>query len=179
MEALYSFLLTSLLMFTSLFSSTPAPTEVSLSKDLATTTASVVEVIDGDTIVVDLNGKREFVRYIGIDTPELNGDSPECFAVDATKANRSLVENEMVQLVGDKSHRDKFNRLLRYVYVDEVFVNASLVKNGFAKAAYYYPDVSHASEFKNLEARAQVEERGMWRECVKVPLEESTSLEVI
>jgi micrococcal nuclease len=122
------------------------------------TTARVIEVIDGDTIVVE-GGYR--VRYIGIDTPEIHPEV-ETFGIEAWQANRELVEGEIVQLEQDVSEVDKYGRLLRYVYVDNIFVNAELVKQGLAYAKAYPPDTKHQDYLDKLEQEARQAGRGMW-----------------
>lgn len=113
-------------------------------------TAQVRRVIDGDTIDVYLDGEVQRVRYIGVNTPET--DEP-CYS-EATEANRDLVGGETVLLVKDTSETDRFDRLLRYVYVGDTFVNAELVEQGFAEAALYRPDDEHYEEFRELEVIA-------------------------
>lgn len=114
-------------------------------------TATVVDIIDGDTIDVMLDGQRERVRYIGMNTPER--DEP-CYT-EATAANAALVRNKTVTLVKDKSETDIYDRLLRYVYVGDTFVNAELVREGYAEAVLYEPDDAHYDEFLNLEREAR------------------------
>ena len=121
-------------------------------------TAYVIRVIDGDTIEVDLNGKAYKVRYIGINSPEYNqpcGDK-------ATQANSYLVSGKTVILEKDVSETDKYGRLLRYVYVGDLFVNAHLVKFGWAQAATYPPDVKYSSYFVSLEREARENNEGCW-----------------
>ena len=113
-------------------------------------TAQVRRVIDGDTIDVFLDNEVQRVRYIGMNTPERD---EACYS-EATEANRALVAGETVLLVKDTSETDRFDRLLRYVYVDDVFVNAMLVEQGFAEAALYRPDDKHYGEFRELEVIA-------------------------
>jgi len=128
--------------------------------------ALVTYVVDGDTIKVDIEGKEETVRYIGIDTPEPYSKSePECFSKEASSANRDLVEGKQVRLVADKEDRDRYGRLLRYIYVDEVFVNAELVRDGFAKVMNIKPNSAHYEEFLKLEKAAQERSLGMWGVC--------------
>lgn len=122
------------------------------------TTARVIEVIDGDTVVVE-GGYR--VRYIGIDTPEIHPEV-ETFGIEAWQANRELVEGEIVQLEQDVSEVDKYGRLLRYVYVDNIFVNAELVKQGLAYAKAYPPDTKHQDYLDKLEQEARQAGLGMW-----------------
>lgn len=124
----------------------------------------VTRITDGDTIHVDVNGTDERVRYIGIDTPETE-HSPrgaERFGAEATEANRALVENREVRLVLDVQERDRYGRLLAYVYVDETFVNAELVQRGFAKQMTVPPNVRHAEELGRLEREARAARRGLW-----------------
>jgi micrococcal nuclease len=119
----------------------------------------VVRVVDGDTIVVGIDGARETkVRLIGIDTPERN----ECFYRAATSKMRMLVEDKRVRLMRDVSETDRYGRLLRYVYVGELFVNAVMVSDGYANAATYPPDVAHAIDFVMLERAARAAKRGLW-----------------
>jgi endonuclease YncB( thermonuclease family) len=113
-------------------------------------TGSVVNVIDGDTIDVMLDGQRVRVRYIGMNTPERD---ESCYA-EATAANAALVESKTVTLVKDQSETDSFDRLLRYIYVGDIFVNAQLVTQGYAEAVLYEPDDAHYNEFLNLERQA-------------------------
>jgi micrococcal nuclease len=119
--------------------------------------AKVTRVIDGDTVEL-ANG--EHVRYIGMDTPEMR--PVEDFAKAATEANRKLVERETVRLVLDVEERDRYGRLLAYVYVDDTFVNAELVRRGLAQVATYPPNVKHQEEFLKLQREAREEGRGLW-----------------
>ena len=121
-------------------------------------TAKVTRVIDGDTIIIE-GGYR--VRYIGIDTPEVHPEL-EAFGMEALEANRKLVEGKQVRLEGDVSETDKYGRLLRYVYIDGIFVNAELVKQGLAYAEAYPPDTKYQDYLEAVEAEARREERGMW-----------------
>lgn len=126
--------------------------------------ARVARVIDGDTIVLEGN---ERVRYIGIDTPEIvDSRKPvECFGREAASRNRELVEGKSVQLARDVSDRDRYHRLLRYVLMDDVFVNLELVKEGYATASTYPPDVAHSQEFVSAEKMAREAKRGLWGVC--------------
>src|SRR5688500_5892609 len=95
--------------------------------------ALVVEVVDGDTARMTIGGDEESVRYIGIDTPEsvIPGERPECFGREAAHLNRRLVEGERVTLVFGDERRDRYDRLLAYVYRGERFVNAEIIRRGF------------------------------------------------
>ena len=124
----------------------------------------VTRITDGDTIHVEIDGQDERVRYIGIDTPETE-HSPrgaQAFGAEAMEANRRLVENRTVRLVLDVEPRDRYGRLLAYVYLDETFVNAELVREGFAKQLTVPPNVRHADEFRRLEREAREAQRGLW-----------------
>jgi len=103
--------------------------------------AYVTRVIDGDSIEVMVNGKEEQVRYIGMNTPEYYSDERDEAEI-ATELNRKLVEGQYVLLIKDVSERDKFDRLLRYVFTEDHFVNYELVKEGVAEAKQYPPDTA-------------------------------------
>ena len=129
----------------------------------------VVNVIDGDTIQVELDGKLEMVRLLGIDTQEI--DSPyteeECFGEEAGEYLRQLLDNKEVYLIPDKqsSNRDKYERLLRYVFLpDGLFVDAELIKNGYAYN-YIYEPFEFMKYFDFLEKEAREDARGLWSAC--------------
>ncbi|MCE2488435.1 MAG: thermonuclease family protein [Anaerolineae bacterium] len=118
--------------------------------------ARVLRVIDGDTIEVALNRRNRRVRYIGINTPER--DEPCSNA--ATAANRRLVGRQTVTLVRGAEETDRYGRLLRYIYVGDVFVNEALVRDGFAENFVWEPNTRFADRFRGLEAEAQAAGRG-------------------
>lgn len=120
----------------------------------------VTGVIDGDTIEIE-GGKR--VRYIGIDTPETD----ECFNKEATKKNKELVEGKEVKLEKDISETDKYGRLLRYVWVGSTFVNDYLVRQGYANASSYPPDVKYQDQFRQAEQEGRENSRGLWGDACK------------
>ena len=135
--------------------------------DLAPETQiTVTRVIDGDTIEVDIGGTIYRIRYIGMDTPELDDERPEfcALAQEATRLNRQLVEGETVRLEQDISETDKYGRLLRYVYVDDTFVNAELVRRGLAWAEAYEPDTKYQDILEEAEAEARQDKIGIWQE---------------
>ncbi|MCA9364334.1 MAG: thermonuclease family protein [Candidatus Moranbacteria bacterium] len=121
----------------------------------------ITEVVDGDTIKLQ-DGRS--VRYIGVDTPETKHPTKgvECFGQEATNKNKELVEGKIVRLEKDVSETDRYDRLLRYVYVDDVFVNDILVKDGFAHASTYPPDVKHQEQFDQSQKEAREQKRGLW-----------------
>jgi micrococcal nuclease len=147
-------------------SNTPIPATTSSLTGVAEglTTALVTRVIDGDTIIVDIDGVEYRVRYIGIDTPETvaPGQPIECYGKEASERNRDLVEGKTVSLEKDVSETDQFGRLLRYVWVGETMVNAALVADGYALASTYPPDVKHSDLFAALQAEAREDGRGLW-----------------
>lgn len=103
--------------------------------------AYVERVIDGDSIEVLINGQLEEVRYIGVNTPEYYSDARDA-AVAATQLNRTYVEGRYILLFRDISDRDQYERLLRYVFTEEGFINAMLVEEGAAEARSYAPDIA-------------------------------------
>lgn len=123
-------------------------------------TARVTRVIDGDTITIE-GGYS--VRYIGIDTPEVY-PQVEAFGIEAWQANRKLVEGKEVRLERDVTEKDRYGRLLRYVYVDNIFVNAELVRLGLAQSKAYPPDTRYQDFLEEMEAEAREAGRGMWAE---------------
>ncbi len=125
----------------------------------------VAHVVDGDTLQL-ING--EYVRYVGIDTPEeYDPRKPvQCYALEAAEANRQLVEGKQVVIQKDISTKDKYNRWLGFIYLpNNTFVNEVLVREGFAFAYYYRPDISKAKEFKTAEQQAQQDGLGIWSTC--------------
>src|SRR3954452_9546500 len=129
----------------------------------------VTRVVDGDTIHVALGGADETVRYIGIDTPESvkPGTPVQCFAKAASAANERLVDGRRVRLSYDAERRDRYGRLLAYVYRDgdDAFVNARLVEDGYARTLTIPPNVRFADRFASLARSAREQRRGLWRAC--------------
>jgi endonuclease YncB( thermonuclease family) len=119
-------------------------------------TGLVTRVVDGDTIDVMLNGVNTRIRYLQMNTPER--DHP-CFD-DSSQANADLVAGKTVRLVADKELVDPFDRLLRFVYVDDVLVNRVLVEQGWAEVVLYPPNDLHYDEFLLLEREAAAAGRG-------------------
>ena len=124
--------------------------------------AQVTRVIDGDTIVL---ASGEHFRYIGIDTPEeADARKPvQCFAREATEKNKELVEGKMIRFKKDVDEHDRYGRLLGFVYLlDGTFVNLELVKQGYAFAYPYPPDISKSVEFRDAERYARDNKLGLW-----------------
>jgi len=123
--------------------------------------AQVVRIVDGDTIKVNLNGIEVGLRYIGMDTPE-NTTQVEYYGFEASEKNRQMVAGQQVTLFKDVSETDRYGRLLRYVFVGDKFVNYELVRQGFANAITYPPDVACADLFARAEEEARRERVGFW-----------------
>lgn len=133
-------------------------------------TGRVTRVIDGDTVRVESRGFETTVRLIGIDTPETRkpGAPVQCFGPEASRRAQTLLSGKRVRLLGDPTQdtRDRFARLLAYVYVDGATrsVNAQLVEEGFAKVYVYRPSrpFRHTTAFLAAESRARTGRRGLW-----------------
>jgi micrococcal nuclease len=128
-------------------------------------TGPVVTVVDGDTIEVELDGQRVRVRYIGVNTPETKHPTKgrEPCGKEAAAANRRLVEGQTVRLELDVRHWDRYQRLLAYVYVGDTMVNAELVRQGYAQAATYVPNVKYQDVFLTLQREAREAGVGCWK----------------
>jgi len=139
----------------------------------APTAPLVTRVIDGDTIEVDIAGAIYKVRYIGIDTPELDDKEARLcdLAQEATRYNRQLVEGKTVRLEKDISETDQYGRLLRYVYIGDTLVNAKLVRQGLAWAISYPPDTKYQDYLMELERQARQDGIGIWDTSKLLPRE--------
>lgn len=129
----------------------------------------VTEVVDGDTIKVDMAGKTEEVRFIGVDTPELHHPKKpvQCFAEAAKQFTTQLIGHNRVRLQADPEddNRDIYQRLLRYIYLpDGTLVNAELVKQGYGFAYTYFP-FTKLEEMRQYEHEARLNGRGLWSGC--------------
>lgn len=152
----------------------------------------VTKIVDGDTIEVaelDADGNatkaKHAVRYIGIDTPETvaPGKPVQCYGEEASARNAELALNRYVRLEKDKSDTDRYGRWLRYAYLDadagsqnntatstaaqsdEIFINMILVREGYAHAHAYAPDIAHKADFASAETEAKSEKAGLWGAC--------------
>lgn len=126
--------------------------------------------VDGDTIVVDIGGAEESVRFIGIDTPEsVAQDRPvECYGIEAKERTAELLPpGTTVRLERDVEARDRFGRLLAYVIRDrdDLLVNLLLVEEGFAESNRFPPNLAHQAELDRAESRARAADRGLWPAC--------------
>jgi micrococcal nuclease len=130
----------------------------------------VVKVVDGDTIEVSVGGGSERVRLIGIDTPETKDPRTpvECYGVEASARTAELLApGTEVRLVRDVEERDRYDRLLAYVYrvPDELFVNLSLARDGFADQLVIPPNVAHTDDIRAAVDEARRQQRGLWPAC--------------
>lgn len=131
-------------------------------------TYKIVSFADGDTIVVDMQGTEEIVRFIGVDTPETHKpNSPvECYGPEASTYTKQRIGSDRVKLVADTltTNRDRYNRLLRYVYLqDGTLLNQELVNKGYA-FAYAFP-FAKSNDFATSMQQAQKDKSGLWGTC--------------
>jgi micrococcal nuclease len=130
--------------------------------------AKVKRVVDGDTIVVSVNGNTERVRYIGVDTPEsVKPNTPvQCYAKAASHLNEELVGGKTVILTPGTEQRDRYGRLLAYVRTKEgLDVNMAMISRGAARTLEIAPNTERAYEFSVLESKARNEQAGLWGVC--------------
>lgn len=156
---------------TAMPTATPTPAPLGYAPVGTTETATVLRVIDGDTIEVDRGNGPEKVRYIGVDTPEtVAPDSPvQWMGPEASAANKRLVEGREVLLERDVSETDKYDRLLRYVWVEDasaaagwLLVNLALVSQGYAQVSTYPPDVQYVDLYLEAQRAAEAAGLGLW-----------------
>ena len=126
----------------------------------------VIRVIDGDTVELK-NGER--LRYNDIDTPEtVHPSKPvECYGPEASAKNKELVEGETILVELGNPEKDRYGRLLGYVYIDDLFVNAELVRGGYAEVNSYGNPGSKIAELINIERDAKLKSTGLWSSCVR------------
>jgi micrococcal nuclease len=132
--------------------------------------AVVLEVVDGDTIVVEVDGAEERVRLVGIDTPETKHPRKpvECFGPEASEFTASLLPpGTPVLIERDLVGRDDYGRLLGYVHVPaaDLFVNREIVRRGYARPMTIEPNSTYAAEFADDARAAERENLGIWAEC--------------
>ena len=140
--------------------SAPVDGKASVSPESGAVPATVGHVIDGDTVVVRLpSGEDETVRLIGVDAPEAG----ECYGDEARRALEILLPvGSPLFLSADVSDRDRFDRLLRYLWVGDLSINQELVRRGGAVARRYPPDTAMAEELARAESMARSRELGLW-----------------
>lgn len=129
----------------------------------------VVKFDDGDTIVVDMNGTPETIRFIGVDTPETHKPNTpvQCYGPEASSYTRGLIGSQSVRLQADplNTNRDRYGRLLRYVYLqDGTLVEQKLITQGYGFAYTYFP-FEKSAEFSTYEQAAKAAGKGLWSAC--------------
>jgi micrococcal nuclease len=132
--------------------------------------ATMFEVVDGDTIDVNIKGHRERVRLIGIDTPETKkpNTAVQCYGPEATAFTKTLLPPDVtLHLERDVVARDDYGRMLAYVYLagDGMFVNMAIVQQGYARPLTIPPNTAHASEFAEAARVAEADNLGLWAAC--------------
>lgn len=143
---------------------------------------TIAEIVDGDTVIVEFsNGQKETVRLLGIDTPEtIDPTRPvQCFGAEASAELARLIPvGSAVRMERDVEARDRFGRLLAYIYraSDQLFVNVALVEGGFADLSIYEPNSAYRSELTSAVTSARTRTRGLWGTCggPDIPLDPST-----
>ena len=130
---------------------------------------TVSRFVDGDTIVVDMNGKNETVRMIGVDTPETHKPNTpvQCYGPAASAYTKNLIGEQKVRLEADSTNqnRDRYGRLLRYVYLpDGRLVEQEIIANGYGFAYTSFPSVKK-EQFIQAEAKAEAAKKGLWGNC--------------
>lgn len=145
----------------------PATDNTHTTNNIQKENAFVTRVVDGDTIKVFLNGKNETVRLIGIDTPEtVDPRRPvQCFGKEASNKTKSVLDKKNIFLEADPSqgNRDKYHRLLRYVFLsDGTNFNKLLIEEGFAHEYTYFLPYKYQAEFKLAEKQARENKKGLW-----------------
>ena len=132
-------------------------------------TYRVVKFHDGDTVSVDMDGKTEEIRFIGVDTPETQDPrkAVQCFGQAASAYTKQLIGDQAVRLEADplSSNRDRYGRLLRYVYLpDGRLVQAEIIKAGYGFAYTSFP-FAKSDEFSAYQQEARLQEQGLWKQC--------------
>lgn len=130
----------------------------------------VTKVVDGDTIEVE-GGEK--VRFLGVDTPETKDPRKpvQCFGKEASNKNKELVEGKRVILEKDITDKDKYDRLLRFVFLpledgNRLFVNDYLIREGYAQVLTIPPDVKYSEQFLEAQRQARQQKKGLWNRCI-------------
>ncbi|HJN03019.1 MAG TPA: thermonuclease family protein [Nitrospinota bacterium] len=127
--------------------------------------AICTRAIDGDTIIVNIAGAKARVRLIGVDTPETKHPRKpvQYFGKEASMFTANMVEGKKVRLEFDQNQRDRYKRLLAYVYLEDgTFLNAEIVKQGYGHAYTKFP-FKYMQEFRIYEREARIRKRGLWK----------------
>lgn len=124
-----------------------------------------IRVVDGDTIIVNIAGVKERVRLIGVDTPETKHPKKpvQYFGKEASTFTKRMVEGKKVRLEFDQNQRDRYGRLLAYVFLEDgTFLNAEIIKQGYGHAYTKYPFI-YMEKFREYEREARLRKRGLWK----------------
>ncbi|MGE5328140.1 MAG: thermonuclease family protein [Deltaproteobacteria bacterium] len=127
----------------------------------------VIRIVDGDTIVVNLNSKEEKVRLIGVDTPETvkPGTPVQKYGKEASNFTKNMLIDKKVKLEFDVQHRDKYARLLAYVYLEDGrMFNKILIEQGYAQVMTVPPNVKYQQAFIKLQRKAKENKKGLWKD---------------
>ena len=135
----------------------------------------VVRVVDGDTLIIEMEDKEERVRLIGVDTPEsVHPDASKNVETGkiASDFTKSRLEGEYIELEFDVQERDRYGRILAYVWHDGEMYNKVLLREGYAQVATFPPNVKYVEDFTQLEKEAREAKRGLWAELPDEPVDE-------
>lgn len=140
------------------------------------TTAQVLRVVDGDTIEVSLSGKKETVRLIGIDAPEAVDprEAVKCFGKEASDKAKEILNGETITLESDPTQRDRdrYGRLLRYIFINSLNFNKFMISSGFAHEYTYQSNpYKYQLEFIEAQKSARENKKGLWADMVKCSYE--------
>lgn len=146
--------------------------DIGLRKEVKNTVGifyEVTRVVDGDTIEILMGGRKEKIRLIGINTPEMNDERGEvqCFAEEAKDRMKELVSGKIIKLEYDETQnlRDTYNRILAYIYLeDEQMLNRKMIAEGYAYEYTYIVPYKYQKEFRELQLLAKNNDRGLWAE---------------
>jgi micrococcal nuclease len=146
------------------FQSQPSSTEGPVDQ------AEIIWVVDGDTVDLEIDGQKQRVRLIGIDTPEsVSRSTPDqCYGAEASLALTGLIPpGTMVRVARDTEPRDRYGRLLLYLYrlPDDLFINEWMVHEGFAEAVSYRPNTTFEQHFDQTRDRSRERGAGLWGHC--------------
>ena len=145
------------------------PTLLDEKTNIAETSYKVIRAVDGDTLIVNIDGEETRVRMIGIDTPESvhSDETRNCeFGKTASEYTKTLLEGEYVGLEYDVERTDQYDRVLAYVYLDGEMVNETLVEEGYAVAKEYPPNSKYAEVFEEAQKLAELHKNGMWSNSI-------------
>lgn len=157
-----------IILISLLFLRTRGSSEISVQNDSMKLEASLSDCIDGDTARLIVDGRSEKVRFLAIDTPETDPgtrDGVEAYGKEASQATCDALRNAneiVLELDSGSDKRDDYDRLLAWIWVDDVLLQAELIKNGLAEVAYLYGDYYYTDALVDLQEQAQKENIGIW-----------------